>query len=669
MRYLSFFLLCFPFWLQAQKDSLVCNLDAAVCTAVLTPTSVRNAVHPMKIIDSKTIEQRSANNLEELLTGETNFRFKNDAILGNGVQMGGIGGEDVKVLIDGIPVIGRLNGNIDLSQIPLHNVASVEITQGSLSTIYGNNSAGGVINIITKKTQIKAFEARINSQIESVNIQNHNLNVGYKFKKLLLQAGGNFYDFSGSPYDTTRAVLWNPKQQYSATATAKYYIDEIQQVTFTTSQFKEKIVNLGEVKLANRENAYAFDDYYYTNRADYNLNYQGNWKKLAVQSTVAFNRFYRLKESFQTRVKLGTQVQFFDPQDTSAFTGFLTRSVANYQFNKMWNVQSGIETFLESAQSGRIIDPTEEKLHEASIGDYAFFTSAKIQLFQNQRLTLQPSFRISYNTKYNAPLTPSFNFLYKLGKNWSVRGGYANSFRAPSMKELYFNFVDSNHDVVGNTDLKAERAHNFILTPKFTFERAEHAFNIESQLFYNQFENRIALTQYGDPKLVKFTYMNIGEYKTKGINTSLSYQFKNQLTLRGSYTYTGFYNDLRAQRVAVPTYIYSPEASLELNYLVPHTGFTINVLYRYVGATPNFSYNVIQKEISEGLIDAYELLNLTITKSFWNNKLNIAIGGKNLFDVRNITQSGNLGTGHGATSASVPINLGSSVFVRLGANF
>jgi outer membrane receptor for ferrienterochelin and colicins len=126
---------------------------------------------------------------------------------------------------------------------------------------------------------------------------------------------------------------------------------------------------------------------------------------------------------------------------------------------------------------------------------------------------------------------------------------------------------------------------------------------------------------------------------------------------------------LRDKNPTLPTYIYSPEASLEGNYALPDTRLTINVLYRYLGALPNFNYDIISDSIGEGLIGEYQLLNATITQSFWNNKLQIAIGGKNLFNVKNVTQTGDLGVGHGATGSSVPVNFGSSVFVKASISY
>jgi outer membrane receptor for ferrienterochelin and colicins len=58
-----------------------------------------------------------------------------------------MGGQHVKILRDGIPVIGRENGSIDLTQMQLQNVARIEVIQGPASTVYGADALGGVYKL------------------------------------------------------------------------------------------------------------------------------------------------------------------------------------------------------------------------------------------------------------------------------------------------------------------------------------------------------------------------------------------------------------------------------------------------------------------------------------------------------------------------------------------
>jgi len=138
-------------------DTIVKGIEFSpvVITGYLIPTDTRNTVNSVKVITEETIQNRAVSNLEELLGNEANIRISHDPILGGSIGINGIRGENLKILIDGVPVIGRNNGSVDASQIPLSNVRQVEIIEGSQSLIYGSDAAGGVINIITKNKQLK----------------------------------------------------------------------------------------------------------------------------------------------------------------------------------------------------------------------------------------------------------------------------------------------------------------------------------------------------------------------------------------------------------------------------------------------------------------------------------------------------------------------------------
>ena len=141
--------------LFAQSDSTILgkDLDQVVITAQYAPTDIRQTVNSVKILTSRTIEQRLVLSLYELLQTEPNIRLSQDPILGSVISINALKGENLKILIDGVPVVGRLNGNIDAGQIPLNAIQKVEIIEGAQSLLYGSDASGGVINIITKKSQ------------------------------------------------------------------------------------------------------------------------------------------------------------------------------------------------------------------------------------------------------------------------------------------------------------------------------------------------------------------------------------------------------------------------------------------------------------------------------------------------------------------------------------
>ena len=67
------------------------------------------------------------------------------------VSIRGFEQRQVKILIDGVPARENYFGTVDLSMLPADAISKITITKGASSVLYGSNTMGGVINIITKK--------------------------------------------------------------------------------------------------------------------------------------------------------------------------------------------------------------------------------------------------------------------------------------------------------------------------------------------------------------------------------------------------------------------------------------------------------------------------------------------------------------------------------------
>ena len=127
------------------------ELPEIIVTSNFLPTSKRESVYDIKIISNEKINNKGATNLREVLNTELNFKTNNGHVNETAINLNGLSGNHIKIMIDGVPLEGRLNGNIDLSQINLNEVERIEIIDGPSSVSYGTNALGGTINIITKK--------------------------------------------------------------------------------------------------------------------------------------------------------------------------------------------------------------------------------------------------------------------------------------------------------------------------------------------------------------------------------------------------------------------------------------------------------------------------------------------------------------------------------------
>lgn len=633
-------------------------------TAQYKSRLVENAVHDIKVIDATRIEAMAAQNLKDVLSYELNIHLTEDNILGSGLQIQGIGGENVKILIDGMPITGRQNGNIDLSQILMDNVERIEIVEGPLSVSYGTDALAGTINIITKKNQRESFELISNNYFESSGKINNNLSLGWRLGKHQIRAEGgrHFFDgwdpshstfhFKKPVADSSRMLLWKPKTQYFAGLNYRYNRKNTF-LNYSGELYHEDIINKGYPQQPFFENA--FDDYYQTMRSNQRVNFDYRLQNSYRISVLAgYSGYYRKKNTKVRDLTNITDVLSNDPNnhDTSSFHSFTGRGrwVESSEDKKI-NYEVGFDILYEIAMGRKILNERQD------IGDYAAFVSAEYSPINE--ITIRPGVRYGYNSKYDAPLIPSLNIRYKFlereKQNLTLRASYARGFRSPSIKELYYRFVDINHDIVGNENLNAEKSNNYILSLHQDLNLNKTRMGNKMVLFYNDIKDMITLAQ-ASP--TQFSYYNLNRFVSTGA------RFESSLNYNGIYAGIGFgvigrYNNLYEEsKFEFDQLNFAPEINANLRYDWVKTGIQFALFYKYNGKLPQVVSNELG-EFSLATIQDYHLADVKISKNIWNNRIQISAGVKNIFNVVNVEGSeGNAIEAHSTNSGVVSVGMG-----------
>lgn len=633
------------------------KLGTVVITGQYGEGTITNSVYKIRVLDAKRIQSQGAVNMRDLLTNELQVRIGNDQFLGSSMSLQGVGGENIKILIDGVPMVGRLNGNIDLSQINLNNVERVELVEGPLSVSYGTNALGGAINIITKKNQAKTTEYRLSSYYETVGQYNIDGRIGFTKKGHSLQLSGGRNFFGGfSVVDTSRFQDWKPKQQYFGNLQYGYNFGKLT-LRYAGDYFNELILNRGQ-----RRAPYfvtAIDDEFNTTRINNTLSLTGKINKYNLTVLAAYNYFDRIKNTYFTDLTtLNRALTINDgDQDTSRFDLIMSRGTLSTSKERtkksVCNYEVGYDINVETGFGKRLLNNNRQ------IGDYAAFVSAEYSPIEN--VVIRPGLRYGYNTAYTAPLIPSVNLLYKTNKGISLRASYARGFRAPSLKELYFDFVDINHNIIGNQALSAENSHNF--SGGFTFRKdfKSSTLNIELSGFYNNINNLITLVLIQGNQ---FTYGNIGKFNTTGGQLTTEYWIgKFKIKAGGSLVGRSGVSDIDGSATA---YNFTPEGLFNASYNLSKHGFSINLFYKYTGRLQSF-YRSTEGQVLQNFIGAFSTMDLTATKQFFDKRLTLTIGGKNLFNVTNV-QANVQGGIHGGAQNSVFTAWGRTFFTKLDIN-
>lgn len=646
------------------KEDIV-TLNSFVVTGQYAENSPEKAVQKITIIDQKKIEKMAAVNLKDVLTNEMNVRLTQDNILGSGMSLQGMSGENVKILIDGVPVVGRLNGNVDLSQINLNDIERIEIIEGPMSVNYGTNALAGVINLITKTNKGKKLHVIANSYAENIGQYNLDGSVSVSTNKhaLSFSGGRNYFDgwIDGDAVfgekqriaDSTRYKSWKPKEQFFGKASYNYQLIG-GNIKYTIGYFDEKISNRGLPRKPYGETA--FDDFYYTTRIDNALIFNKKLKKdKNIKATIAYNDYQRIKNTFFKDLTTleGLQTENSGDQDTTKFNQWVIRSsFATSKDSVKVNYEIGLDINIEEAFGAKI----ENKAQQMS--DYAGYASIEYKPFENT--IIRPGVRYAYNSNYQAPITPSLNIKQTIGK-FNIRASYARGFRAPSLKELYFDFVDINHNIVGNTALKAEQANNFNLSTNYTKVIKSYILKIELSSFYNQIENLITLAQNNGSL---YSYVNIGDYQTHGIQLNNDISF-NHLKFGVGGSFTGRYNHL-SETNNIAKFSYTPELKSSINYEFPKPQLFVAFFYKFTGKLPGFGLDD-NDEIIQTYIQSYHTADLSVGKQFWKKRIQVTLGSKNLFDVKAVN-SVVQGSAHSGSNGSSPVAMGRTYFLKMTFN-
>ncbi len=631
-------------------------IDEIVTTGQYTPQSTQKSVYKINSINEEHIVAQSAFNLRELMMTEMNVRVNQDNILGSSLSINGFSGQNVKILVDGVPVIGRLDGNIDLSQINLNNAKRVELIEGPMSVMYGTDASGGVVNIITKDYIDNNINLNANSYYESVGIYNFDGSLGFNLgqNNIILSGGRNF--FGGySDVDTSRFKRWKPKEQYFADWQFNGNYESLS-FRYFGQYFNEFILNKGNPRLPYKENA--FDDHYKTIRFNNTLSLKGEVaKNRFIDVTANYSLFNRKKNTFiKDLVTLNERItKDPDDQDTSVFDNWMLR--ANYSHDnvlKAVSYQVGFDLNYSSGNGKRIDEDFK------TVGDYALYTS--IQYSGIDDLVIQPAVRFIYNTNFEAPVVPSINLKYDLNKEISIRTSFAKSFRAPDLKELYMNFVDVNHNIIGNTNLRAETSNSFIFNLNYHNSAQNYSFKIEPGFFYNNVHDLISLAILD---LDQYSYINIGEYNTMGTNISLSY-VRADLSSKIGISYIG--RQYKSSDIAVRTdMVFSPEFMTNIIYNLPFYDFRLNLFYKYSGKLLSFTA-ISDVEYAQVEIGDYHTLDISIARDFFDDMITLTLGAKNLFDVIDVEQVGVAGGVHSSAGGSNPVSWGRTLTLSLRLN-
>ena len=662
--------------LSAQEDTTnPKELSEVVVTGQYKPQSAKASVYQVRTISKDRIQKQGATKLQDVLSNELNIRFTQDvATGGSDITMMGLKGQNVKILMDGLPMTGRqgTSNEININQIDINSIERIEIVEGPMSVVYGADALAGVINIITKKAAAERFSVTARIQEETIGNEYgikqgiHNQYAGVTFRVKNWEAGGGFgHNYFGGWTDTAtgRELAWHKKDQLLANGFVAFHKNNFN-IRYRIDGLDEIITNPGNFQRFPDQVSgeyLAYDQEYLTTRLMHQLqsSYFAN-SDLNFQLQSSYSDYRR--QVFSTTVSQETDKVSLDMgsgrQSVVDFTGFTLRGVVNYRLSKQFSFQPGVDINLDRGEGERLKDGNNK------VDDYAFFITTEFT--PSSKINIRPGLRVIKNSVYEAPpVVPSLNTKFALSNNLDLRLAYARGFRSPSLRELYFNFFDANHQIVGNPDLEAETSHSF--TGSLNWNKTTESRVVYTTVlggFYNKVKNLIDYAvSANDPNV--FILTNVSDSKTAGLNLNTIAKY-NQWNISVGAAYTGFYNDYAETDESLGQLQWSVEANSSIGYRFSKTGLDINLFYKFTGKRPYYAIDNTQ-EIVLTEQEAYHLADITLYKKACKH-FSINAGIRNLFDVDRITSTYANGSTHGA-GGTRNIATGRSFFAGISFNW
>lgn len=651
---LTLFFLCFIISSAQELNDNRVLLKQIVLTGQYEPTHIDSSIYPVEIIKKEALKNFGAQNLSSVLNRQIGVDIFHDPFLGNYINFQGFSGENIKVLIDGVEMSGLQNGSVDFGQIQMNNIERIEIIDGPLSTIYGNNALGGTINLISKVSQAEKFNASIESYLESIGQYNININAGYKRgKNTFFTSFGRHYFDGWTPDDTfslflqeysadsTRFHAWKPKTQWFFKQNAIYKTNNNLIIKPYVDFLFEELVNKGLPQGAFAH--YAFDEYYTTQRFDKGILVKGPFFNRNIDVLFHHNRYNRIKNQYYIDLtNLSTSLT--DNIDTTIVDLFTHRVTCSNIQNTKLNYQYGYSLNAEELNTNRVFDSQQKRT------DFSWFSSLDYHL---NKFHIRAALRYIYSNSNEDKLTPALNLKFDFDETY-LRLSYAHGFRTPSLKEMYLNFIDMNHNIQGNPNLNSEYSKNMQLNLSSKFFNNS---DLNLKFFYNQITNFITLLQ--NDNTANFEYANIGDYKNMGAKLGFKFNIINS-DLNFNMSYLG------------QSSIYDPDLNfhLALNLVAKYdinSKNTISIFYGLKSPRSIISKNSYG-EIIATKIDSYHMLDFSYDISIFEELLDFSIGCNNIFNLTNIDSETLISSFHNNDSSGIPLSCGRYVFTSLKIN-
>jgi len=398
---------------QVVTDTLVMKEITVSSTRYRVPI-IKQPSHTI-LIDSAKLVNAYGQSLAETLSRYSSIFVRSNAPGAISIaSFRGFGGEQTRVLWEGMPINHSMLGLVDFSLLQAISFSAVEVSSGSVSSTYGSGISGSVAlkSTLNSKELIAGQSVGSNGNYISFG------RIGFDLGKWIIGIGGSYQENENS----YRYFDRNTEQ-----------IENRRNATFDNNQF--------QIQAAWKNGSKRFESKFWFLKSDHEIPenvFIGSGS--AIQYDAAYrwiNTFKFRKGNFQHSLKsylAQTDLDYFDPNRgiESLSTG---REWNNEWLTSIYFSQNLLITNVLSANFTEV----ETNNYQDKKYRYIFSEQLMAEIYPIQQLGIFPSLRLDYYNDFGSALSPSLGINYQVFENQLYLHAQASrNFRAPTFNDLYW---------------------------------------------------------------------------------------------------------------------------------------------------------------------------------------------------------------------------------------
>ncbi len=488
-------LLCAPFPLAYAEIDV--SLDEVVVTATRIEQPLKQTLSSTSVITQEDIKNSQAADVPTILRSVAGVEIAQSGGIGksSSLYLRGSNSTQVLVLLDGVRINSATTGTTSLENLMLDQIERIEVVRGNVSSLYGSEAIGGVVQIFTKRGRgAPTFNASAGAG--SHGTQRASAGFGGSIDDTDFNFRVSRFNSEGvSALNPALAAKANPDNDgydnTSASASVRHAFNNDHSLTATAF---------------NSQGHNQYDSAYGLPTDTNSSESQTSKYSLATDN--------RLNEAWQSKLAISQSIDYYqDFKNNMPVASGSTYKTTNRQLAWQNTLQldtgkqllAGIEHLGQQVYTDKQPGFTQDARQINSL--FAGYTD------NDGPHQLQANLRQDNNSQYGAANTGLLGYGYAFTKAWRVTASYSTAFRAPTFNELYY-------PGYGNTALKPEESRNTEAGLHYTLKDQSVAV-----IYFDNRTSNLINAVLVDPATFTYQAQNVSEARTDGLEFNYAGQF------------------------------------------------------------------------------------------------------------------------------------------------